>query len=139
MPQNYENHIRINYGYYISTGLPILLLIGIGIYMIIMDTERSVGWIALLTGYILLTMLFRSRKFALMAQDRAIRAEESLRYYVLTGKRLDTRLSIGQITALRFASDEEFPLLIERTLHENLDNKSIKKAIRNWRPDHYRV
>ena len=84
-------------------------------------------------------MLFRSRGFALKAQDRAIRAEENLRHYVLTGKLLDKQLRMGQIIALRFASDEELPALAQKAAEENLSNKQIKAAIRNWRADTYRV
>jgi hypothetical protein len=84
-------------------------------------------------------MLFRSRKFALIAQDRAIRAEESLRYFILTRKRLDQRLTIGQITALRFSGDDEFPSLARQAMEENLSNDSIKQRIKNWRSDWERV
>ena len=49
-----------------------------------------------------------TRNFAMGVQDRAIRAEENLRHFALTGKRLDPRLTIKQIVGLRFASDAEF-------------------------------
>ena len=80
-----------------------------------------------------------TRSFPLKAQDRAIRAEENFRYYLLTGKLLPSGLKISQIVALRFASDDEFPKLVERTLSENLSSKQIKQAIQNWKPDNYRV
>jgi hypothetical protein len=79
------------------------------------------------------------RTFPLKAQDRAIRAEEGLRQFILTGKPLPRGLRLSQIIALRFASDEEFPELAERAVRENMGNKSIKKAVRNWREDHDRV
>ena len=53
-------------------------------------------------------VFFFCRMFPLQAQDRAIRAEENLRHYVLAGKLLDSRLTIRQIIGLRFAIDEEF-------------------------------
>jgi hypothetical protein len=84
-------------------------------------------------------MLFRSRKFALIAQDRAIRAEESLRYFILTSKSIDQRLTTGQITALRFAGDDEFPSLVQQAIEEKLDNVAIKLRIKNWRSDWNRV
>ena len=49
--------------------------------------------------------------FAVGAQDRAIRAEENLRHFALTGKLLDKRLRKSQVIALRFADDDEFVLL----------------------------
>ncbi|MER3463608.1 MAG: hypothetical protein C4329_03470 [Chitinophagaceae bacterium] len=139
MPQqNLKNHTQIVWSYYIYTGIPILILIGAGIHHLIKG-KHHFALIILLVGWILLSMLFRSRSFALKAQDRAIRAEENLRHFVLTGKLFDKRLTIGQIIALRFASDEELPSLAERAAGENLSNKQIKEAIRNWRADTYRV
>jgi hypothetical protein len=84
-------------------------------------------------------MLFRSRGFAIKAQDRAIRAEENLRYLAMTGKLLDVRLTLSQVIALRFASDDEFVALAQRAANENLSNDAIKKEIKNWRADTYRV
>jgi hypothetical protein len=75
----------------------------------------------------------------LKAQDRAIRAEENLRYFILTGKRLSKQVSMRQIIALRFAEDEEFVGLTEKAIKENLSPKEIKKSIKNWRPDYHRA
>jgi hypothetical protein len=79
------------------------------------------------------------RTYALKAQDRAIRAEESLRYFILTGKAIDTRLRMGQIVALRFASDDEFVALAEKAAAEGLSGKQIKQLIQQWRPDYRRI
>jgi hypothetical protein len=77
--------------------------------------------------------------FANKAQDRAIRAEENLRYFVLTGKLLDPRLSVRQIIGLRFASDAEFVALAQRAADERLSEDAIKRSVKNWRADLYRV
>jgi hypothetical protein len=82
---------------------------------------------------------YYSRAFALKAQDRAIRAEENLRHFALTGSLLDKKLTIQQVIALRFASDEEFVDLAKMASENNLSNKEIKKEIKNWRADYYRV
>jgi hypothetical protein len=79
------------------------------------------------------------RTYALKVQDRAIRAEESLRYYILTGKPLDSRLRLGQIIALRFASDEELPELARLAVEKSMTPKEIKASIRHWRADDRRV
>ena len=92
---------------------------------------------ALATGLLLASFL--ARIFPLKAQDRAIRAEENLRHYVLTGKLLDSRLSIGQVVALRFASDAELPELARKAADSNLPPKENKAAVKTWRPDTYRV
>ena len=80
-----------------------------------------------------------ARSFALRAQNRAIRAEEALRYFILTGKRMDARLRLGQIIALRFAPDEEFVTLGHRAVEEKLKATENKKDVRQWRDDRHRV
>jgi AMMECR1 domain-containing protein len=52
---------------------------------------------------------------------------------------LDSRLSVGQIVALRFASNDEFVELARRAVEENLSQKQIKNAIQHWKGDYYRV
>ena len=88
---------------------------------------------------ILVVVVLVVRNYGLKAQDRAIRAEEGLRYFVLTGKPLDPRLRLGQIIALRFASDEEFPALVRRAVEEQLKPAQIKQAIQHWKADRHRV
>ena len=69
----------------------------------------------------------------------AVRAEEQLRHYVLTGTLLDSRLTVKQIVGLRFASDNEFAALAKRAADDNMDPEAIKKAVKIWRPDTYRA
>jgi hypothetical protein len=66
-------------------------------------------------------------------------AEEGLRHFILTGKPLYKGLTMQQIIALRFASDEEFAGLAKRAADEGLSGNEIKKAIRGWKADHSRV
>jgi len=80
-----------------------------------------------------------SRGFAVKVQDRAIRAEENLRHYAMTGRLFDPRMKMGQIIGLRFASDDEFLALAKRAVEEQLSREDIKKAIKTWRADHYRA
>ena len=84
-------------------------------------------------------MAWYIRIFPLKAQDRAIRAEERLRYYMLTKKEYPQSLRMSQIIALRFASDEEFVALLDRAVKEQLSANEIKMAITNWKGDYYRV
>ena len=86
-----------------------------------------------------LMLFFFCRIFALKAQDRAIRAEENLRHFAMTGKLLDPKLTIRQIIGLRFASDEEFVALARRAAEEGLTEDAVKRAVKQWRPDTYRV
>ena len=87
----------------------------------------------------ILIVAWYARAFAIAAQDRAIRAEENLRHFALTGKLPDSRLTMSQIIALRFAADTEFLLLAEKAANENMKPNDIKKAIVNWRADHHRA
>jgi hypothetical protein len=48
-------------------------------------------------------------------------------------------LQTGQFVALRFASDEELPALMEQALTEALDREAIKKRIKTWRADTFRI
>jgi len=57
----------------------------------------------------------------------------------LTGKLLPANLRIGQVIALRFASDDEFVGLAEKAAKDGLSSKEIKQSIQQWRADHYRV
>jgi|ERR1043165_2651262 hypothetical protein len=80
--------------------------------------------------------------YSLGNQNRIVRLEMRLRYYLLTGKRfeeIERQLSFGRIAALRFASDEELPALIGRAVNENLTSDQIKRAIKHWLPDKMRV
>jgi len=90
-------------------------------------------------SFCVLLPMFLCRMFAVKAQDRGIRAEENLRHFALTGKLLDARLTIRQIIGLRFASDDEFVWLAKEAVEKNLAEDAIKKAVRKWRGDTYRV
>lgn len=139
--QNYKNHRQFVFTYHILTSLALIALLIGAIRNVIRSSAENLysAWLLVLVSFILISLYIHSRAFALKAQDRAIRAEENLRHFVLTGKPLDSRLSIRQIIALRFASDEEFPSLAQRAADGNLPNDAIKKHIKLWRADTHRV
>jgi hypothetical protein len=139
--QNFKNHIRLLPLYHGLTFLLILAgLIGSIINLLHSDASSHYSAALLVVVFmVLVSIFFFARLFALKAQDRAIRAEENFRYYILTGKPLDKQLRLGQIIALRFASDEEMPALAKKAVDEKLSQKEIKMAVRNWRADHHRV
>ena len=141
--QNYQNHRRtVPMFHVVLFALLALTLIGsfVNLFQSLGDHQRlySASLIVALTLAALFVMFF-SRIFALKAQDRAIRAEENLRHFALTGKLLSSRLTLRQIIGLRFASDGEFVSLAEKAADEKLSEDAIKRAIRQWRPDTYRV
>lgn len=140
-PQTLKNHARIVVGYHIVTLLALLALFIGSIVNLIGSSGANTYSASLLVlmSVIGFMLWFFIRSFALKAQDRAIKAEESFRYYLLTGKPLPHQITISQIVGLRFASDQEFPNLVNQALSKNLSQKEIKQAITNWKPDHYRV
>jgi hypothetical protein len=90
-------------------------------------------------SFVMALVWYFARAFALKAQDRAIRAEENLRHFAMTGSLLDKRLKMGQVIALRFASDNEFVALAKRAAEEGLSSKDIKMAIQDWKADDNRA
>lgn len=139
--QNVKNHTRyIPLWHFITSFVLLALLIGSIINLFHSDASSHYSAALLVVIVLVLFVIFwYARWFAIRAQDRAIRAEESLRHYILTGKPVDSRLRLGQIIALRFASDAELPALAKRAAEENLSSKQIKEAIQNWRADNHRV
>jgi hypothetical protein len=142
--QNYSNHVRLVFGFhFVLAGILLLTLIGS-----LVNLRRSWGMhdgrlysaalIVVLT-FCCGMLFYYVRTFPLKAQDRAIRAEENLRHFALTGKLLDSRLGMGQIIALRFAPDNEFIDLAQKAADGNMPAADIKRAIKNWKVDDYRV
>ncbi len=98
---------------------------------------------ALLLAIALFVMFFLVRINPLKAQDRLIRLEEQLRYQRLLPADLATQASalpVSKIVALRFASDEELEGLVREVLAGKYARPvDIKRAIRKWRGDYFRV
>jgi|SRR5688572_2303767 hypothetical protein len=136
--QNYSNHRHVVPLYHYLTFLALLVLL-IGAVIMVANSGQLYAWMFLLLVLTVTSISFHCRSFVLKVQDRAIRAEENLRYFILTGKRLDSRLTIYQVIALRFAADNEFVELVDLAIAENLKANEIKKRIRNWRPDWHRA
>ena len=139
--QNFRNHSRYIILWTFITPLILIAILGGSIVNLIhadVHTHYSAALI-LLISVVLIIIYWYARRFALVAQDRAIRAEENLRYFILTGKPFDSRLKMSQIIALRFAPDDEFPGLAKKAVEENLRSKEIKAAIQKWKADHHRV
>ncbi|HLG53812.1 MAG TPA: DUF6526 family protein [Vicinamibacterales bacterium] len=141
--QNYANHRQFVVLYHVVLfGLITVTLIGacVNLAQSWGDHGRIYSASLIVALAVAVLLLFSlTRIFALKVQDRAIRAEEQLRHYVLTGKLLDTRLTVKQIVGLRFASDEELAVLAKRAADQGLTPDAIKREIKNWRADTYRA
>lgn len=140
--QNYQNHVRW-YPLHHFVVMPILLF---NLVWQIGRLYQEPTWIRaeyvlLAVGLILLGIAARLQ--ALKAQDRIIRLEETIRYQKLLPPNLAFQAAqqpIRNILALRFASDEELPQLLEKAINGEFKNsKEIKQAIKNWRGDYLRV
>lgn len=141
--QSYAKHAMFVPLFHLVLGpLIILSVIGsfVNLWLSLGDHQRlySASLIAAMAVALFLLFVF-TRNFAMGVQDRAIRAEENLRHFALTGKRLDPRLTIKQIVGLRFASDAEFVELARKAAEGSMSQDAIKKAVTNWRADHDRV
>ena len=100
----------------------------------------TVAWAGVL--FCLLVLLWIGRTYTTKLQDRIILLEERLRAASLMTpdqQRRFSQLSPKQVVALRFASDAEFATLCEQAVSGDLKPDAIKRAIRDWRPDHRRT
>lgn len=142
--QKFANHVRYytthHFIYY-----PLLLLALAGsVLMYDQHPDQKKIWLAIIVIIFFLgwTSFMLRQHYALGNQNRIIRLELRFRYYLLTNNRLEpleSNLRFSQLAALRFASDEELPALVERTIKENLGAREIKKSIIHWLPDYMRV
>lgn len=99
-------------------------------------------WALLMTILSALQLGWISRVYTVKLQDRIIMLETKVRVAELLTAGADAqlaKLTPKQITALRFAGDDEFGALLERAARENLDAKTIKAAVKNWRADLHRT
>ncbi|WHF52281.1 DUF6526 family protein [Chryseobacterium gotjawalense] len=142
--QNYQNHKKF-YPPHHFIYLPLVFILQIvGIWKIFKDEHNQLIWIlfSVVIFLILYLALMIRQHYALGNQNRIIRLEFKLRYFELFGKSADeteSKLSFDQIAALRFAYDDEFKMLLDKALQQNISGDEIKKSITNWKPDHHRV
>ena len=143
--QSFANHRRFDpwYHFFAAPIVAITFLVSLWSFVKGLSQGFSVWtfWHVLVcAAAVVLTLKLRS--FALKDQDRIIRLEERLRLATLLDASLKTRigeLEEGQLIGIRFASDAEVPALVKAALDEKLTGEEIKKRIKVWRPDTFRV
>jgi len=100
------------------------------------------GW-WIIVSLALVVLAFLVRLNSLRVQDRLIRLEEKLRYQQIlsaTACQQAGALNTNQIIALRFAGDDELEGLVAAALAGKLAKTTdIKRAIKDWRADTFRV
>jgi len=121
-----------------------VLLINVFVFAVHAVRNPSLwNWWLVVVSIAILVAALASRTMPLRAQDRLIRFEERTRLGALLPPELRGRvgdLNERQLIALRFAPDDEVPELVRRCLAGELKaSTDIKRAIKNWRADHFRV
>lgn len=140
--QNYQNHVRRTPLYYNLAGLALFANILWTGYKLVSDfsSDRVMSFVL---GVALLLAAFAARTQTLTVQNRVIRLEQRLRFQRLLPSDVAQRacaLPVGQIVALRFASDAELPGLLNQVLAGQLtDQKAIKQQIHEWQGDFLRA
>ncbi len=140
--QTFSTHRRFIPAFHFFA-LPVLLInVFVVAYELWRDPRLINGW-ALLVAIALAIGISWSRFMPLRAQDRIIRLEERTRLErLLPG---DLRGRVGELTerqliAIRFAPDNEVPDITRRALSGELKSPGdIKRAIKDWRADYFRV
>lgn len=141
-PQTYANHKRV-YPLFHLFVTPILIA-NFVVRLVESFREPSAGsaWAAVVAAA-LYGVAFSARHMALILQNRLISLEQRLRLAQVLPDDLRDRadeLKLGQLIALRFASDAELPELTRRCLAgEFAKNDDIKRAVKDWRRDTLRV
>jgi hypothetical protein len=140
-PQSLATHTRFDPPFHFFA-VPIFAITLIwSIVHVVREPSLWSGWmVVFMLGA--LVALFKIRLNALRVQDRVIRLEERLRLASLVDDAWQPKiplLTVSQLIGLRFASDAELPALADRALREKMSRTDIKKAIKNWRPDDWRV
>ena len=139
MEQSFQNHAHRPTHTAIVWLLALVALVLIVMQMLGYQTR---DWATLMLVFAVFEIGWISRAYIVRLQDRIIMLETKVRAAEILPAGQDAqlaKLNVKQITALRFASDEEFGALLERAVRENLSPNDIKAAIKTWRPDLYRT
>lgn len=128
------------------------VLWGVGFLFWLMASAGFAGWLldrhwgmtALLGGLLGVSgvVLTIGRVYVTRLQDRIILLEMQVRGATLLSPAQRQQLAAlpkARVVALRFASDDELPALLERAVAEDLSPDAIKRAVTQWQPDHLRT
>ncbi|TAK17803.1 MAG: hypothetical protein EPO35_02345 [Acidobacteria bacterium] len=139
--QNYANHARTVPLYHYVAG-PLLIINALYAIWQLKNGLSADSVLFATTAVSLVLIGFYARAFALKAQDRVIRLEMRLRLREILPPRMHgdiNRLTVPQLTGLRFAGDAELPDLVAAALKDNLGRRDIKKLVKDWQADDERV
>jgi hypothetical protein len=136
--QSYANHAHRP----VATTVAGLLAIA-GLAFAVVWGFTSAAWLPLFSlislALAVMTLVIMSRTYTVRLQNRIVRVEMMLRLERLGRGAAFRELTMGQIAALRFASDAELPALVDRALAEDLSSDQIKRAVTDWQGDYFRT
>lgn len=140
--QNFGNHARVVPRYlgalFVLLANVVLTLVNVARHGVTVDSVAAV-----FVAGALAVLALSLRGQVLTVQDRVIRLESRLRMREVLPADVAAHaaaLPIKQLVAMRFASDEELPELVNDVLAGKLtEPKAIKRAIRQWQADHLRA
>jgi len=140
--QSLANHPKY-FPLYHFVAFPILTVnFGVAVAGLIKGPSLATSW-QLVMAFGFLCVLLAARLMALKVQDRVIRLEERLRLARVLPADLQgavETLRPSHLVALRFAPDDEVVELVRQVVDGKFNNqKEIKMAVRNWRPDYLRA
>lgn len=140
--QSYANHRRL-FPLFHYVAAPILVAnVAVSVAHAIQRPSVWSGWLVIV-ALGLVAGLLASRASSLLVQNRVIGLEMRLRLASTLAPELRSRigeLHLRHLIGLRYAGDGELPGLVERCLRGELTTAdSVKRAVRDWRPDFVRA
>lgn len=144
--QNFENHTNFPTTFVVAS-LVIFFGVVMNIVGLVMVTSTAgvclIGTGSAVIGVGLIYALVVVRGYSTKLQDRIIRTEMRLRLAkVLPADMQDVipNLTVKQLIALRFASDAEMADLVRKVVAEKIEtSRPIKKMVKDWQGDYFRV
>ena len=139
--QTYANHRRFDPSYHFFL-MPFSLLGILATAYYLARHPSLQQTLALVLAIASALLVLKVRLYSMRVQDRLIRLDETLRMQRLLPADLQGRLqdlSPAQFVGLRFASDGELAERVREALDQKLGGEAIKKQIKDWRPDTFRV
>src|SRR5688500_8015069 len=141
-PQTYANHKRVYPLFHLFVSPVLIANFALRLIDAVKEPSFASAWGAIVAAA-LYGVAFAARHMALILQNRLISLEQRLRLAQVLPDDLRGRvgeLKLGQLIALRFASDAELPDLTRRCLAGEFGkNDDIKRAVKDWRRDTLRV
>ena len=140
--QTYKTHRRVVPAYHFGVLSALLAYFIWSVYQLVQGFTGA-AVMGVILSVALMTMAITLRSQILRVQDRVIRLEMRLRLRENLPADLAARaahLPVRQLIALRFASNEELPSLVQDVVEGKVVTPNdIKQKIREWQADHLRA